>query len=118
LKTNFPILQKTAATDSAGYTDADLKKANVWYSVTADEHNFYYTAYADNFGQAYRSSILVCRSREDASLVYDVNIHNFNLDTSSTRTNSKVIPALFGDTLYLTTGGVNNLGLSYLLLIR
>lgn len=102
---------------AAGYTENFVRNnyVAVWYGPTTDDNNFYYVAFSGGILNPLLPSILVCRNIEDGSLVYARDCRQYDLDTSNnflqtTRGFVRIAPAIYGDTLYLASGFISNIG--------
>jgi len=106
---------------AAGF-DAPYSRNSVnnWYGLCMDEQNFYYVAWGGFFFVAIRglgtSSVLVCRRRSDASLVWAMNTRSYNLEIpgqvnylGGANRIARINPAIYKNRLYI--GDVfNNIG--------
>jgi hypothetical protein len=112
----FELIPRCPASTEAGYTDEDRLHAESITGPVVDGDVFYYVSYTGpRGGTAVKSSILVCRYKEDGKLKYCVNCNDYNLDQAATfvgpsRSVSRSLIAIDGDRLFLVSGSISNIG--------
>lgn len=112
----FELIPKCPASIEAGYTDEDRLHAESITGPVVDGNVFYYVSYTGpRGGTAVKSSILVCRYKEDGKLKYCANCNDYNLDQAATfvgpsRSVSRSLIAIDGDRLFLVSGSISNIG--------
>lgn len=108
----YQLIDQTPETEEAGYFDERelYKQAQVWYGPTADEKNFYFSAFqassSSPSAQNNLPSILTSRKRENGEANWSRNTQKYYTDLGLNPPQypslCRTAPAIYGDSLYIT----------------